>query len=67
MTCKECKHAFKAPDGLHCRRYPPQGQMIIEPAKMIGGAPTKTSVSFYPNINPEMTCGEYASADNDSA
>lgn len=63
MTCNDCKHNFEAPDGLHCRRYPPQGQLVIKEAKMIGGDVTKSSVSFYPNVNKEMTCGEYQPAD----
>lgn len=63
MTCGKCKYKFEAPDGLHCRRFPPQGQLLIAQPKMIGGEPTKSSVSFHPNVNKEMSCGEFQIAE----
>jgi hypothetical protein len=60
-SCRSCAHRVKipqAPGVLFCGRFPPQTYVIMMEHQGQAGA-RATPISSYPQVNPDLPCGEY--------
>jgi hypothetical protein len=57
-SCRSCSHRRIAGQEIFCYRYPPVVLAVPVPGR--DGKPTLGFQSVYPQVNPDMPCGEYA-------
>lgn len=56
-SCRTCEHRFVQSQVILCLRYPPT--LLLVPMKQPNGEIQPGAQSFYPQVNPDMPCGEY--------
>jgi hypothetical protein len=59
-SCRSCEHRVKLkeiPGKMFCRRFPPQVYGGVVPDAT--GRPALLWGATYPEINPDLPCGEY--------
>lgn len=64
QCCQNCEFVALEKEQFHCRRYPPNAQVLIVPRKanvMLNQVvPVEETRSMFPNVHPGWICGEFA-------
>lgn len=60
-TCASCLHSIqqKGAAGRACRRFPPSVHMVPQPHPLNPNQMQMVSMSLFPVVNDDQTCGEH--------
>jgi hypothetical protein len=57
-TCSSCEYRIAMNNRMFCGRYPPQ-IFVVPVVDPIAKATVMAPQSSYPQVNPQLPCGEY--------
>ena len=58
VSCETCKYSFTLGTGLHCRRNPPTGAVLVK-NDADGKPKIDGCVSIWPVVGIDQWCGEF--------